>query len=154
LIKTKTVSSIYTNSWFLKKKAQELKDAGVMVMITSLDSTNAEKHDKFRRLPKLFDKAIEKIKECQRIGMLTAISTTVVQEDLDKGNFENMIHFAKKIKVNELIVFDTMPVGMDSHLVDLLKNKINFNKLFSIVDKYNKDDPFQEYFVMLILEVK
>lgn len=136
--KDKSVASLYTNGWFLKEKARALKDAGTMVAIISLDSTEAVKHDKFRKLPGLFDKAIEGIKECQKVGLLTGISTTLVNEDLKNRNFEKMIEFAKEMKVNELIIFDTMPIGMYSHREDLLKNKIDFDKLFSIADKYNK----------------
>jgi len=146
LNKDKSVSSVYTNGWYLKDKAKSLKDAGTMMVITSLDSTDPEQHDQFRRLPGLFNKAIEGIKECQRVGLLTGISTTIVQKDLENGNFEKMIEFAKDMKVNELIVFDTMSVGMYSHREDLLRNKIDFHKLFEIVDKYNKNKNYPGIF--------
>lgn len=146
LDKDKTVSSVYTNGWFLKEKAKELKDAGIMMVIVSLDSVVPGKHDKFRKLPGLFDKAIEGIRECQKLGLLTAISTTVTQEDLQNRNFESMIRLSKKLKVNELIVFDTMPIGMYSHRVDLSNNKIDFQRLFGIVDKYNKDESYPGIF--------
>lgn len=136
--KDKSSSCIYTNGWFLKEKCQELKNSGLMMAIVSLDGTTAKRHDKFRRLPNLFNRAIAGLKECKKKGILTAISTTVTQDDLDDGNFEKMIHFAKKMKVNELIVFDTMPIGMYSHREDLKKKGIDKHKLFSLVDKYNK----------------
>ena len=135
--KEKTTSSIFTNGWFLKEKAKGLKMSGVMMVITSLDSVDSEKHDKFRRLPGLFHRAIDGIKECQKNKLLTGISTTVTQEDLLNGDFEKMIHFAKELSVNELIVIDTMPIGMYSHREDLSRNKIDRLKLLSLVDKYN-----------------
>ena len=144
--KNKTISSVYTNGWHLKEKARELKDAGTMMIIVSLDSIIPNKHDTFRKLPGLFEKALEGIKECQKLGLLTAISTTLVQEDLENGNFESMINFAKKLKVNELIVYDTMPIGMYSHREDLLKNKVDFERLFALVDKYNKKDDYPGIF--------
>jgi len=146
LNKDRSVSSIYTNGWFLKEKAKELRDAGTMMAIVSIDSTNPKKHDEFRRLPGLFHRAIIGIKECQKIGLLTGISTTLVQEDLENGNFENMIQFAKKMKVNELIVYDSMPVGMYSHREDLIKNRIDFERLFKIVDFYNKKKDYPGIF--------
>ncbi|MBU89980.1 radical SAM protein [Candidatus Woesearchaeota archaeon] len=141
--KDKSVASIFTNGWLLKDKAKSLKEAGTMMVNVSIDSTKADIHDKFRRLPGLFDKAIEGLKECQKVGLLTGISTTLTQEDLLNGNFEKMILFAKEMKVNELLVFDTMPIGMYSHREDLSKKKTDRKKLFSLVDKYNheKDSP-------------
>ena len=135
--KDRSVSSIYTNGWFLKEKAAGLKKAQVMAVNVSLDSTDSSVHDKVRKLPGLFDRAIGGIKECQKEGIITGISTTVTQEDLLNGNFEKMLHFAKEMRVNELIVLDTMPVGMYSHRVDLSENKIDRAKLFSLVDRFN-----------------
>ncbi len=136
--KEKSSSCLYTNGWFLQEKALALKKAGLMMVIVSLDGTTAERHDSFRKLPGLFNKALAGLKECQRRGMLTAISTTVTQNDIVDGNFEQMILFATQLKVNELIVFDTMPIGMYSHREDLKKNKIDKHALFELVDKYNK----------------
>ena len=141
--KRKSISSVFTNGWYLEEKAKELKEAGAFMVIVSLDSTDPKKHDDFRKLPGLFGKAIKGIKESQKVGLLTGISTTVTQEDLENGNFEKMIIFAKNMKINELIVFDMMPVGMYSHRSDLSKKPINRKMLFEIINKYNlkKDFP-------------
>ena len=141
--KSKSISSFFTNGWYLKDRASELKDAGAMMAIVSLDSTDPDKHNEFRKLPGLFEKAVRGIKESQKVGMLTGISTTVTQNDLENGDFERMILFAKKMKVNELIVFDMLPVGMYSHRSDLSSRPIDKKLLFKIVDKYNarKDFP-------------
>lgn len=146
LNKDKSVASVYTNGWHLPEKARKLKEAGTMMVIVSLDSTNPKKHDEFRKLPGLFDRAIKGIRASQNVGLLTGISTTLIQEDLENGNFKKMIEFAKKMKVNEVIVYDAMPVGMYSHREDLLKDKIDFNKLFKIIDKYNGNKKYPGIF--------
>jgi MoaA/NifB/PqqE/SkfB family radical SAM enzyme len=69
--------------------------------------------------------------------LLTGMSITVTQEDLEDGSFERMIHLAKELRVNELLVFDTMPIGMYSHREDLKKGRIDRRRLFALVDKYN-----------------
>ena len=140
--KDKSSSSIYTNGFMLKKKAKSLKKSGVMMVITSLDSTDPKTHDDFRKTKGLFRKVIEGLKECQKYKILTAISTTVTQKEIENGDFEKMILFAKKMKVNELIVYDRMPVGMYSHRVDLEKKPMDYNRMFEIVDKYNKRRDF------------
>jgi len=143
--KNKAVSSIFTNGWFLKEFAKPLKKAGVMQVNVSLDSINPKIHDKFRRKEGLFRKAIEGIKECQKVGLLTCISTTVTQENLINGEFEKMILFAKKMKVNELVVLDMMDAGMYSHLY-VKQKKVDMDLLFKIVNKYNKKKNFPGIF--------
>ena len=130
--KNKAVSSIFTNGWFLKEFAKPLKDAGLMQVNVSIDSIKSEVHDKFRGREGLFKRAIEGIKECQRVGLLTCISTTATQENLKNGEFEKMILFAKKMKVNELIVLDMMSAGMYSHLYTK-KEKVDRDLLFKII---------------------
>ena len=143
--KNKAVSSIYTNGWFLKEYAKELKEAGLMQINVSIDSVKPETHDNFRGRRGLFKKAIEGIKECQKVGLLTCISTTVTQESLVNGDFEKMIHFSRKIKVNELIVLDMMSAGMYSHLYTK-KEKVDRDLLFKIIQKYNQRKDFPGIF--------
>ena len=144
--KDKSVSSIYTNGWFLAPMAASLKKAGTMLVNASLDAPDAEAHDAFRRLPGLFERALEGIKACRRHGLLTGISTTVTQEGLASGSFEHILHLAKKLRVNEVIVFDAMPVGMYSHRVDLSKKPLDRKKLLEIVDTYNADPSYPGIF--------
>ena len=143
--KDKAVSSVFTNGWFLKQKAKELKKAGLMQVNVSLDFINAKDHDAFRGIKGTFDKVISGIKECQRVGLLTAISTTVTQEKLDNGEFEKMILLAKKLKVNEIVVLDMMDSGMYSHMYSK-DELIDKKRLYEIVDKYNKRKDFPGIF--------
>jgi MoaA/NifB/PqqE/SkfB family radical SAM enzyme len=143
--KDKAVSSVFTNGWFLKNKAKELKKAGLMQVNVSLDFVTPKEHDDFRGIRGTFAKVIEGIKECQKVGLLTAISTTVTQEKLKNGEFEKMIFLAKKLKVNEVVVLDMMDSGMYSHMYS--KDKpINKKRLYEIVDKYNKRKDFPGIF--------
>ena len=146
LDKDRSSSCIYTNGWFLKEKHADLKRAGLMMVIVSLDGTTPARHDAFRRLPGLFDRALSGIQACQKAGMLTAIATTVTQEDLRDGSFEKMILFSRHLKVNELIVFDTMPIGMFSHREDLKRNKLDKKRLLGLVDLYNAKNDFPGIF--------
>ena len=143
--KDRAVSSVFTNGWFLKQKARELKDSGLMQVNVSLDFTNAKEHDKFRGVKGTFSKVIEGIRECQKVGLLTAISTTVTQEKLENGEFEKMIILAKKLKVNEIVVLDMMDSGMYSHMYSKYE-PIDKKKLYTIVDKYNKREDFPGIF--------
>lgn len=57
--------SMITNGWFLSEKYKKLVDAGLDQIVISCDGAEAETHDKYRRLPGLFQKlykGIQKIK--------------------------------------------------------------------------------------------
>lgn len=144
--KDKSVCSIFTNGWHLEEKCRELKKSGLMMAIVSLDGHTAEKHDKLKGLPGLFIKAIKGIKACQNSGLLTGIATRVAQSDLEDGSFEKIIHLAGKMKVNELIVFDTVPIGMYSPRGDLGALPLKRDVLFEIIGKYNKRKDFPGIF--------
>ncbi len=50
---------LFTNGFFLQKKAKVLKKAGLTSVIVSIDSTDANRHDSRRGLDGLFEKAIQ-----------------------------------------------------------------------------------------------
>jgi len=136
--KNRSVSSVFTNGWYLPERAYELKKAGTMLVNVSLDSTEPSVHDSFRRLPGLFEKAIEGIRTSRKHKLLTGISTTVTQQDLEQGNLERMIRLAHNEGVNELFVFDMMPVGMYSHRDDLKATPPERKLMYQIIDDHNK----------------
>src|SRR6185503_19331285 len=49
-------TSIITNGWHLAERAAELVQAGLRQIIVSVDGADAESHDRFRRLPGLFER--------------------------------------------------------------------------------------------------
>jgi len=60
-----------------KKKAKEMKDAGVEFVQISLDGIDADTHDKFRGVKGAFDKTVQGIKNSVAEGFFVEISTTV-----------------------------------------------------------------------------
>ena len=66
-----------------KKMAEDLKSAGAKGMGISLDSMDAEKHDKFRSFKNAWSRAVEGMKNCREVGLPFQIHTTVMEAITD-----------------------------------------------------------------------
>jgi len=136
-----TITGIFTNGYFLEEKARELKKAGLTSVKVSIDSANPLEHDKRRSKNGLFEKAIRGLIKAKKEGLITAIACCIKDEQLDNGDFRKLIELGKKLKVNELFVFEMLPVGACG------KNKscyqsLDLKKAMRIANKYNKDDSY------------
>jgi len=52
------LTSVITNGWHLPERAIELADSGLSQVIVSLDAPDATRHDRYRRLPGLYDRLV------------------------------------------------------------------------------------------------
>lgn len=139
------ITSVFTNGWFLKEKARELKSAGLTSVKVSIDSPHPNKHDEMRKMPGLFKRAIEGIIEAKKVGLVVSISCCITKSDVESGDFEKLIELGKKLNVNELFVFDAIPVGNYKHRTDLFEEGPIFEVLKKIADKYNFNKKYEKY---------
>ena len=75
-----------------EEKAVALKEAGALGMGISLDSLDAEKHDKFRAFPGAWEGAVRGMENCKKAGLAFQIHTTVM--DWNEPELEAMTDFA------------------------------------------------------------
>ncbi len=137
---------LFTNGYFLKEKAKELKKAGVTAVITSIDSHDPEIHDKLKNKAGLFKRAVEGIKEAGRQGLLTGISSVIHKEDINNENLDKLIELGKNLKINEHILFDAIPTGNYIGRSDLIFNENEIEKLIAISEKYNEKKNYPHVF--------
>jgi len=62
------LTSVITNGGLLSKRLGELLAADISQVIVSLDSPRAHSHDKFRRTPGLFERAVAGLRELRRVA--------------------------------------------------------------------------------------
>jgi cytosylglucuronate decarboxylase len=62
------LTSVITNGGLLSDRLGELLGAGISQVIVSLDSPHAKDHDRYRRTPMLFDRAVAGLKELRRLA--------------------------------------------------------------------------------------
>lgn len=92
-----------------RKKAREMKHAGIEFVQISLDSSTAESHDAFRGIDGVFDKTLEGIKNAVAEDFFVNIATTAT-----KGNYNEIskiIELSKNLGVKWFMLYNFVPTG-------------------------------------------
>lgn len=79
--------------------AGKLARAGLNMLYISLDSARPEVHDKHRKTPGLFNRAVDAIKYCKDLGLQVRIGTYVDREKLNNGDLGEMLELGRKLGV-------------------------------------------------------
>ncbi len=131
--KKKVIPLIFTNGFFLKDKIKELKKSGLNRIFISIDYADSNLHDNHRQMKGAYKKAIKAVKIAKKEGMLVGISTFGSLSRMKDGTLEKIFRLGNLLKVNEIMIFNEMPVG---------RNTINY-KLGSMENSYY--DEFKEF---------
>jgi cytosylglucuronate decarboxylase len=62
------LTSVITNGGLLSERLRKLLSAGISQVIVSLDSPRAESHNRYRKSPGLFDRAVAGLRELRRLA--------------------------------------------------------------------------------------
>ena len=99
-----------TNGTLITREvAQRLKDAGARALGISVDSLDAEKHDRFRGLENAHRLTLEGIENCKAVGLPFQIHTTVV--DWNRSEICAITDFAQEVGAKAHYIFFLIPVG-------------------------------------------
>ncbi len=100
-----------TNGWLLnEKRAKHLKEIGVDRMQISLDSLNAEEHDKFRRAPGAQARVLAAIDAAQAAGLGVFMQTVVWKQRLYSEEFIKYLEYFTKRDIGVFVSY-AKPVG-------------------------------------------
>ena len=126
------------------RQAIELKKAGLIAAIISLDHWIPEKHNAFRRNSKAFDMAVKGIKIFREVGILPNICICATKEVVDEGGLWEYIELAKKIGVGFVQILDATPSGnyIDQDVV--LSNK-QIREIQKFHVEINTNPEYQDY---------
>ncbi|MDO8588196.1 MAG: radical SAM protein [Armatimonadota bacterium] len=103
---------MFTNGLLLtEENVKKLVDAGLFSLNVSIDSPDPESHDRLRRVPRCFERAIEGLNRAKEAGLIVGISTYATPERLHSGEVAQMIELARDVGAHELTVFDVVPTG-------------------------------------------
>ena len=112
LDKNKATLTLFSNGEYLtEEKARSLADSHVYGVFVSLDSADPEKHDKNRKRPGLFKKALEAIENCKRWGIPIGISTVCTKDGLADQDLLKIIEIGKQYDVFEIFILDVVATG-------------------------------------------
>lgn len=110
--------AVATNGTLItKKKAKELKEAGVQFAQISLDGIDAKTHDAFRRIKGAFDKTVEGIKNAVAEGFFVEISTTVTRYNYKQ--IPDIVQFSEDLGADWFMAYNFVPTGRGKDMFEM-----------------------------------
>lgn len=88
---------------------QRLKDAGLARVAVSLDGSNPEIHDAFRRVEGSFDAGLRILRDSQAIGMTTQVNTVIGRHNID--DIDSLMRLMTDVGIVFWEVFFLVPMG-------------------------------------------
>lgn len=130
----KMAVSIDSNGVLLDKEmVQHLKQLGVDSIEISLDSVNAESHDRFRGLEGAFEKTLDAVELCSDAGIFTTVATTSTK--LNYAESGELISLARSRGAQRVVFFDLVPAGRGRDIQDLKLSRVEQLQLMALVKK-------------------
>jgi len=128
---------LFTNGEYLTHKTcKRLKDAGLLGAFVSIDATDPNQHDSFRKRPGLFEKAVNGIKNMNETGLISGISSHLSHSNLQNNHFEKILELGKKSSVKEITFFDAIPSGQWLHETSELLTTEDRQKIHNLTKSY------------------
>lgn len=94
--------------------ARRLKQVGVARVGISLDSTDQQAHDQFRRTPGAWQQAVAGMHHCQQMGLPFQVHTTVTARNAHL--VDDLSDFAESLGATAHHIFFLVPTGRGKHL--------------------------------------
>lgn len=107
--------------------ARKLKEVGLKGIGISLDSLDAEKHDKFRNYNGGFTATVNGMKNCREVGLPFQVHTTVMNWNMDE--ILNITDFAVDMGAVAHHTFFLVPTGRGSNIEDQSLNRDQYEDL-------------------------
>ncbi|MCW3996896.1 MAG: radical SAM protein [Candidatus Bathyarchaeota archaeon] len=101
--------------------ALQLKEAGIKAVGIPIDSVIPECHDHLRNLPGTFQKAVAAIKTCLELDLEVVVTTMALKDTYDE--MPKRLQFLADLGVDEVAVYDLVPVGRGKDVMDQAMTK-------------------------------
>ena len=138
--KTRAHAMMFTSGVLLtEKKVAELAEAGLDSLNVSIDADSPEVHDRLRRLPGAFRKAMEGARRAREAGILTGVSTYASHERVTSGALEHLVRMARDEGFHEITIFDCVPTGKFLCRPDVILGRKDIKRVRALADRYNAD---------------
>lgn len=126
-----------TNGWFLNaKKAKHIKSIGVDRIQLSIDSLDADEHDKFRKARGSHERAIKAVNIARDAGLEIYIQTVATKQRLHSGEFLKFIQYFNEMDVGVFVTY-AKPVGSWEGRFDVLVDKDDMLFMRELEKKHN-----------------
>jgi len=132
------IPAMLTNGMLLDHKtAWELKEAGMIAVGVPLDFATPERHDTLRNTPGAFESAINAIKACLEVDLKVVITTMALKNNFDE--IPKLIDLLDNLGVEQVVLYDFIPVGRGKDLEDLTMSREQRAKLLDYLYKIQEE---------------
>lgn len=121
-----------------KELLRQLKDVGLTRLAISLDGSNADIHDEFRRVRGSFDHGLRILREAQEVGLSTQVNTVIRKANVD--DMDAMTALMTTLGVVFWEVFFLVPMGRAK--ADDVASAEEFERVFGQLYELSKTAPF------------
>jgi AdoMet-dependent heme synthase len=112
------ITAMLTNGLLMTPQtALQLQEAGIKAVGIPIDSVVPANHDHLRNLAGTFDKAVSAIKTCLEIDLEVIVTTMALKDTFNE--MPKRIQFLSDLGVDEVAVYDLVPVGRGKDVMDL-----------------------------------
>ena len=131
--------AMLTNGVLLNHRvALELKEAGILAVGIPIDSAVAECHDKLRNVPGAFEKAVKAIRACLDFDLKVVVTTMALRNDFSE--IPQRLAFISKLGVDQVAVYDLVPVGRGANVMDLAMTQAQRENLIKYIQQLQEDN--------------
>jgi MoaA/NifB/PqqE/SkfB family radical SAM enzyme len=124
--------------------ADQLKQAGLTGVTISLDHWDRNKHNEFRRHPEAYDRALDAVRNCSAVGILTNLTLCVTRSMANEADLMKYMELARKLNVPFVRFLEARKAGNYAGKDVLLRE----NELKAVVDfcmKLNSGKQYRSY---------
>ena len=108
----KAMPVMFTNGQYLTdENIDKLAEAGLYSLFLSIDSPDAQVHNKLRGMPGLFETAIEGLKKVKAKGIFANFSSYATRSGTEAGVYKKIYELASNLGLHNIIYFDCVPTG-------------------------------------------
>jgi radical SAM protein len=130
---TPTATALPTEERLLK-----VKDAGIRRIALSLDSPEADVHDRFRQVPGSWERTMRILRNAQAVGLSAQVNTTVARHNLDR--LPDMVPFIEQVGAVQWSLFFLVPTGRAQ--IDQMISPEEHERLFHWLYDLSRTAPF------------
>lgn len=129
--------NIDTNGWFLdKKRAKHIKRIGVDRVQLSIDSLDANEHDRFRKAKGSHERAMKAVDASLEAGLGIFIQTVVTKQRLYSDEFIEFVEYFNKKGIGVFVTY-AKPVGAWEGNFDVLVDRDDMDYMRELEKKHN-----------------
>ncbi len=129
---------IATNATLIDEaKAVELRKAGVRAAAVSIDSSRPDIHNRIRRDPRAFSRAMEGVRALRKAGIMLQVNVTAMEYNID--HLAEIIECAEAMGAGIMLVYQLVPVGRGGAISDAALDGERNEALIREIARVQKD---------------